>query len=121
MQKRIATWSETHDCWLEYDDAPDGLFSVPSVVWSETFPRSAMWDSSGLYELPTSEPRTGDSGTSSLPTMPTPTTRDRGVQGANVGGGPELNTAWVLENFFLPPSLQTESVPRCDTTEATRP
>lgn len=66
--KPIATWSPTLDVWLASDDETEGLFSVPSAVFSETFPTSGTWADGTAYELPTSEPRTDDSECSSLPT-----------------------------------------------------
>ena len=41
------------------------LFSGLSDVWSETWPASGMTRRGSLYGLPTSEPRTGASGSSS--------------------------------------------------------
>ena len=64
----IASWSPDLDCWTRFDDETESLFSVPSVVFSETFPTSGMTVAGTAYELPTSEPRTDDSASSSLPT-----------------------------------------------------
>lgn len=64
----IANWNPDLDCWMEYDDEMESLFSVPSVVYSGTFPTSGMWVDGTAYRLPTSVPLTDDSECSSLPT-----------------------------------------------------
>ena len=73
MPEPIARWSTTHDCWLMFDDETESLFSVPSAVFSETFPISGMTVAGMAYELPTSAHPTDGSASSCLPTLlPTP-------------------------------------------------
>ena len=73
MPKPIANWSTTHDCWLTPDDETESLFSVPSAVFSETFPTSGMTLRGVAYALPTWEPPMGASGYLSSPgLLPTP-------------------------------------------------
>jgi hypothetical protein len=66
--KPIATWDPDLDCWIVSDDDTESLFSVPSLVFSETFPVSGMTVGGTAYELPTSEPHTDGSECSLLPT-----------------------------------------------------
>jgi hypothetical protein len=67
--KPIATWNPDLDCWIASDDDTESLFSVPSLVFSETFPVSGMTVAGTAYELPTSAPHTAGSGCSSSPTL----------------------------------------------------
>jgi hypothetical protein len=60
VPKRIAKWNPARDVW----ETDQGCLCGHLDAWSETFPPSAMWDESGLYELPTLAPPTGDSATS---------------------------------------------------------
>ena len=89
MPQLIATWNDARDAW-EIPDT-EGLLCEHLAVWSATFPRSAMWDASGLYELPTSEPRTDGSGSSLLPILPTPTSKDREGDAPSRTGAPSLS------------------------------
>ena len=74
MPEPIANWSPIHDCWLESDDETESLFSVPSAVFSATFPTSGTTVAGMAYAQPTLEPHMDDSGFSSL--LPTPNTMD---------------------------------------------
>lgn len=74
LPQPIAHWNPTLDCWLASDDEAESLFSVPSVVFSETFPHSGMTRAGTAYALPTSVPLMDDSDTSS--SLPTPNTMD---------------------------------------------
>ena len=60
----IAQWNPARDVW-ETDQL---LICGHSDVFSETFPTSGMTRSGTAFALPTSEPRTDGSGSSSLPT-----------------------------------------------------
>lgn len=69
--KPIAKWSPEFDCWVVAPDSDqDSLFSVPSAVYSETFPISGMTRAGTAYEPPTSKPPMPGSGSSSA--LPTP-------------------------------------------------
>lgn len=57
----LATWNAARGVW---ETARVGLCGH-AEVWSETWPASAMWDESGVYELLTSEHPTDGSGCSS--------------------------------------------------------
>jgi hypothetical protein len=74
--KPIATWDPDLDCWIASDDDPESLFSVPSLVYSETFPVSGMTLAGTAYELPTLERHTDGSECSSSPTLRTPNAYD---------------------------------------------
>src|SRR5690349_21322263 len=105
----IAIWSTTLDCWLASDDATESLFSVPSAVFSETFPISGMWAGGTAYALPTSELPTGDSACLSSPTLlGTPTSRDwkDGSPQANVPVNGLLGRM-VWERCSTPPEPRT--------------
>ena len=67
----LAHWNTARDVW----EVPqtEGLFCEHLVVYSETFPTSGSMRNGTAYALPTSEPATGDSACSYLPT---PTVRD---------------------------------------------
>lgn len=72
------------------------LFSGLSDVWSETWPASGMTRRGHLCELPTSEPRTAGSGSSSsrgAPTLPTPSASCATGPGEHGDGGMNLQTA----------------------------
>ncbi len=81
MPKRLATWNSARDAW----EVPgtEGLLCEHLAVWSETFPTWVMWDKSGVYELPTLEPHTDASATSSQPLLKTP------VASENANGRPK--------------------------------
>jgi hypothetical protein len=67
----IAHWNSARDAWETTDK---GLFCEHSDVFSETWPTSGMTLSGTAYALPTSEPPTTGSGSSSL--LPTPAAAD---------------------------------------------
>lgn len=77
MPKPIASWNTARDVW----ETPqtEGLFCEHLDVYSETFPTSGMTANGAAYELPTWEPRTDDSESSSLL---------RTVMADEAGGGP---------------------------------
>lgn len=64
----IARWNPARDVW-EVPNS-EGLLCEHLDVFSETFPVSGMTVAGTAYVLPTSEPLTDDSATSSL--LPTP-------------------------------------------------
>ena len=68
QRRLLATWNTARDVWETGDP---GLFCEHLDVWLETWPTSAMWDKSGVYELPTSALLTDDSDISLLPTPST--------------------------------------------------
>lgn len=75
--RQIATWNPGRDLW---ETGTQDLFGH-SDVYSETWPTSGSMRNGVAYELPTWEPHTDASGSSSLPNdetrnLPTPTTRD---------------------------------------------
>ena len=77
MQKpyQLATWSSEKDFWENGED----IFGH-SDVYSETWPTSGTMRNGAAYALPTWEPRTDDSASSSLQSgtrnLPPPTTRE---------------------------------------------
>lgn len=76
MPKPIANWEPDLDCWVTCDDETESLFSVPSAVFSETFPTSGMTVAGTAYPPPASEQPT--SAPESLSLLPTPTGDDAG-------------------------------------------
>ena len=75
MPVQIARWDSARDAWT--DEARIDLFSGLSDAFLGTFPTSGMTANGVAYELPTWEPATEDSASSSwLATLPTPTARD---------------------------------------------
>lgn len=71
------------------------LFSGLSDVWSGTWPASGMTRRGRLYGLPTSEPRTAGSGSSSsrgVPMLPTPSASCATGPGEHGDGGMNLQT-----------------------------
>ena len=68
MPEPIAQWNPTRDCWETTQQA--SLLCEHWDVYSETWPTSGMTRSGVAYALPTWEPPTGDSESSSL--LPTP-------------------------------------------------
>ena len=70
MAAPIASWNSQRDVW-ETDQGD--LISGHLAVFSETWPTSGMTRNGTAYALPTSEPATGESACSYLPT---PTVRD---------------------------------------------
>ena len=72
MPEPIAQWNPIRDCWETTQQA--SLLSEHLDVFSETWPTSGMTRSGVAYALPTWEPPTGDSESSSL--LRTPTSRD---------------------------------------------
>lgn len=84
------------------------LFSGLSDVWSETWPASGMTRHGSLYGLPTSEPHTGASGSSSsrgVPTLPTPSASCATGPGEHGDGGMNLQTA--IERLTVRPGWST--------------
>ena len=69
MPKPVAAWNSARDVW----ETPqtEGFFCEHLDVFSETFPTSGMTVSGVAYELPTWEPATQDSESSSLLKTPT--------------------------------------------------
>ena len=65
---QLAQWNPTRDCWETTQQA--SLLCEHWDVYSETWPTSGMTRSGVAYALPTWEPPTGDSESSSL--LPTP-------------------------------------------------
>lgn len=65
----IASWSAERDCWQKNDDQ-ETLFSEPSGVFSETWPRSGSMRNGVAYELPMWVPATDGSECSSLLGIP---------------------------------------------------
>ena len=92
MPKPIATWNTARDAW----ETPqtEGLFCEHLAVYSETFPTSGMTANGVAYELPTWEPHTDGSGSSSL--LPTVTTSDTNGPGRHGVGGMDLRTTVSL-------------------------
>jgi hypothetical protein len=94
VPKPVAIWNSARDVW----ETPqtEGLFCEHLDVYSETFPTSGMTVNGAAYELPTWEPRTGDTGSLSL--LPTVTASE--ATGAGSGpaktGGDNLRTAVTL-------------------------
>ena len=68
MPEPIAQWNPTRDCWETTQQA--SLLSEHLDAYSETWPTSGMTRSGVAYELPTWEPPTDGSESSSL--LPTP-------------------------------------------------
>ena len=88
----IAVWNPVRDVW---ETGQTDLFSGLSDVWSETWPASGMTRRGSLYGLPTSEPRTAGSGSSSsrgVPTLPTPSASCATGPGEHGDGGMNLQT-----------------------------
>ena len=67
MPRQLAKWSSQDDCWLK-TESPD---CEPLAVFSETWPTSGSMRSGVAYGLPTWEPATPDSASSSLLKTPT--------------------------------------------------
>lgn len=84
MPKPIATWNPARDVW----ETPqtEGLFCEHLDVYSETFPTSGMTANGEAYALPTWEPHTDGSGSSSLPRAAAPMFRTPCA--AEAEGGP---------------------------------
>jgi hypothetical protein len=137
VPRPIATWNPVRDVW-EIPESGD-LFCEHLDVWSETFPRSATWDASGLYELPKSALHTDGSATSLLPTLRatrggsntetvallgTPRVGGNGAASAkdvasgSLRGRLETQIA-VLSSPPPPPTTETEADPRTPTSDAT--
>jgi gp69 len=90
------------------------LFSGLSDVWSETWPASGMTRRGSLYGLPTSEPRTGASGSSSsrgVPTLPTPSASCATGPGEHGDGGMNLQT--VVARLAVRPGWSTRRRSTC--------
>ena len=68
----LATWNAVTSAWEKQETTLCGH----SVVYSATWPSSGMTLRGQAYELPTSAPRTDDSGFSFSPGLPTPRARD---------------------------------------------
>ena len=81
----IARWNTARDVWETFET---GLFCEHSDVFSETFPTSGMTVGGTAYALPTSEPRTGDSGSSSLLRTPNAYDGERARPQLGQGGAP---------------------------------
>ena len=64
MPKQLAQWNPTRDCWETTQQA--SLLSEHLDVFSETWPVSGMTRAGVAYALPTWEPPTAGSGSSSL-------------------------------------------------------
>lgn len=65
MPKPVAIWNSARDVWET--PATEGFFCEHLDVFSETFPTSGMTVNGAAYALPTWEPATDGSGSSSLP------------------------------------------------------
>ena len=76
--KPLAQWNPTRDCWETTQTG--SLFSEHLDVFSETWPTSGMTRRGTAYALPTSEPLTDGSESSSL--LPTPSA-SLGVNGGS--------------------------------------
>ena len=66
-QEPTAVWNQSRDCW---EASQVDLLSGLPAVYVETWPASGSIRNGRLYVRPTSEPHTGERGSSSL--LPTP-------------------------------------------------
>lgn len=69
--RQFATFDPGQCCWRTLS----GTSASDSAEFWETWPVSGTWDRGGAYERLTSVPRTNVAGSSSPPTVPTPTTQ----------------------------------------------
>lgn len=96
---QLATWNTEKDFWENGED----IFGH-SDVYSETWPTSGTMRNGVAYELPTWEPHTDDSASSSLlPTVTTSESTGPG-NGPNKTGGDNLRT--VISKLFPTPSAR---------------
>ena len=96
-RRLLAFWNPARDIW---ESTAVDLLSGLSDVYSETLPPMGMMRGGRLYVLATSEPHTGEQGSSSL--LPTPTA-NFGTNGGSQhpakrrAGGHSPNLADVVE------------------------
>lgn len=98
--RQFAVWNAERDLW-EVDQID--LLSGLSDAFSETWPRSGMTRAGTAYAQPTSEHRTDDSESSSLPLLPTPMAQEPG------GTAEQYRDRWAKSDgrtsTFLPLSM----------------
>jgi hypothetical protein len=83
----FASWDSAAGLWWPVDPQSDGLFA-PLEPLSGSWPTSGMTRRGTAYALPTSEPATTDSASSSSPgLLPTPLNSDAGPRGGTTGFG----------------------------------
>ena len=104
-QPPIATWDSARDVWIPETERHAMIpTSGRSGVYSETFPTSGMTLSGAAYALPTWEPATAASASSSSPGLPTPSANletNGGSQDPEKrrAGGHQPTTADVVEHL----------------------
>lgn len=110
----LARWNPARDVW-EQETLQDSLFSEPSDVYSETWPRSGSMRSGVAYAQPTSGPVTGAIESSSSPgeaqLLPTPTAYLGSCGGAQPpekrrAGGHQVHLHDVLLHLFPTPTAR---------------
>ena len=109
----LARWNPERDIW-EQETLQDSLFSEPSDVYSETWPRSGTMRSGVAYTRPTWGPATAASESSSSPgkeLLPTPTAYLGTCGGAQPpekrrAGGHQVHLHDVIEHLLPTPTAR---------------
>jgi len=109
----LARWNPARDVW-EQETLQDSLFSEPSDVYSETWPRSGSMRSGAVYEQPTSAAVTGATESSFSPgkeLLPTPTAYLGSCGGAQPpekrrAGGHQVHLHDMIEHLLPTPTAR---------------